>query len=106
VLEVGSVQGLLSSGVLEWEIGVDSLSGERVALLKSQGHRVDPVGSHWVVRVEQESTLQQVLRDLTQDRAFIRSVEPRRESLEDHFVRALEADGGPHRLEADGGARR
>lgn len=93
VLEVGSVRGLLESGIVEWEIGVDALSDQRVALLRSEGHRVDAVAARWVVRVGGGAALQEVLRVLTEERAFIRSVEPRRESLEDHFVRALEAGG-------------
>ncbi len=97
VLEVGSVKGLLSDGIMEWEIGVDALAGPRVAALKSQGHRVDHLGQHWIVRVSEESALQQVLRDLTHEGARIRSVEPRRESLEDHFVRTLGAEGGAPR---------
>ncbi|MBI4364085.1 MAG: ABC transporter ATP-binding protein [Candidatus Latescibacteria bacterium] len=95
VHEVGGVSELLSSGVLEWEIAVDSLSDERAAILRSRGHSVQSVGRRWVVRVERESEVQEVLRDLVQERATIRSVEPRRESLEDYFVRALGADGRP-----------
>jgi ABC-2 type transport system ATP-binding protein len=97
VLEMGTVKGLLSSGVVEWEIGVDALGPPRVASLRSQGHRVDSLGTHWIVRVSEESALQEILRDLTHEGARIRSVEPRRESLEDHFVRALEAEGGGRR---------
>ncbi len=90
VLEIGTVTGLLSS-VVEWEIGLDSLPQERAAALRSQGHRADSVGGRWVVRVGSESALQQVLRELVQAGVKIGSVEPRRESLEDHFVRALGA---------------
>jgi len=90
VLEVGTVKGLLSS-VVEWEIGLESLPADRVAALRSQGHRADAVGARWVVRVGSESALQGILRELVGAGIKIDSVEPRRESLEDHFVRALGA---------------
>ncbi len=97
VLEVGSVKGLLSSGIVEWEIGVDSLPPDRASALRAQGHRADSVGSRWIVRVGSESALQDVLRDLLGANVKIGSVEPRRESLEDHFVRALGAEAGAGR---------
>jgi ABC-2 type transport system ATP-binding protein len=90
VLEVGTVKGLLSS-VVEWEIGLESLPADRAAALRAQGHRADAVGARWVVRVESESALQGILRELVGAGIKIDSVEPRRESLEDHFVRALGA---------------
>jgi len=51
------------------------------------------VGSHWVVRVQESGALQEILRALTEERIVIRAVEPRRQSLEEYFVRALEAAG-------------
>jgi ABC-2 type transport system ATP-binding protein len=92
VLEVGTVKGLLSS-VVEWEIGLESLPADRVSALRAQGHRADAVGARWIVRVGNESALQGILRELVGAGIRIDSVEPRRESLEDHFVRAL----GAHR---------
>jgi len=91
VLEVGSVKGLLSSGVVEWEIGLESLTPDRALALRAQGHRADSVGTRWVVRVGSESALQSVLGELVRAGIKIGSVEPRRESLEEHFVRALGA---------------
>ncbi|HYR51820.1 MAG TPA: ABC transporter ATP-binding protein [Candidatus Dormibacteraeota bacterium] len=90
VLEVGTVKGLLSS-VVEWEIGLESLPADRALALRAQGHRADAVGARWVVRVGSESSLQGILRELVGAGIKIDSVEPRRESLEDHFVRALGA---------------
>jgi len=92
VLEVGTVKGLLSS-VVEWEIGLESLPADRASALRAQGHRADAVGARWIVRVGSESALQGILRELVGAGIRIDSVEPRRESLEDHFVRAL----GAHR---------
>src|SRR3989442_11083995 len=54
VLEVGSVKGLLSSGVVECEIGLASLTPDRALALRAQGHRADSVGTRWVVRVGSE----------------------------------------------------
>jgi len=92
LIEVGTMKGLLSS-VVEWEIGLESLPADRAAALRAQGHRADSVGARWVVRVGNESALQGVLRELVGAGVTIGSVEPRRESLEDHFVRALGAVG-------------
>ncbi|HZE18651.1 MAG TPA: ABC transporter ATP-binding protein [Candidatus Angelobacter sp.] len=92
VLELGTVKGLLSS-VVEWEIGLESLPADRASALRAQGHRADAVGARWIVRVGNESALQGILRELVGAGIRIDSVEPRRESLEDHFVRAL----GAHR---------
>ncbi|TMQ60482.1 MAG: ABC transporter ATP-binding protein [Candidatus Eisenbacteria bacterium] len=93
VLEMGSVKGILESDVLEWEITVEALPEERGSLLRAAGHRVDSVGSCWIVRVQDSGALQEILRALTEERVVVRAVEPRRQSLEEYFVRALEADG-------------
>ena len=82
---------VLSSGVVEWEIGLESLTPDRALALRAQGHRADSVGTRWVVRVGSESALQSVLGELVRAGIKIGSVEPRRESLEEHFVRALGA---------------
>lgn len=93
VLEMGSVKAILESDVLEWEITMDALPDQRMSLLREAGHRVDCVGSRWVVRVSDAGAVQGILRALTEERVFIRSVEPRRQSLEEYFMRVLEADG-------------
>ena len=89
LVEVGPVKRLLSSGILEWEITVVALPESRAASLRARGHHVDAVGGRWVVGVGDPAALQDVLRELSQDLVFIHSVEPRRESLEDHFMRTL-----------------
>jgi ABC-2 type transport system ATP-binding protein len=96
VLEMGDVKGLLESDVIEWEVTVDALPEPLVERLRSEGHRLDPAGPRWAVRVAEAGALQAMLRSLTTEGIFIRSVEPRRQSLEEHFVRAIQADGkGP-----------
>ena len=89
LIEVGSVPGLLSSGVREWEIAVERLPERLANALREEGHRVDAVGSRWIVRVTEGPALQDVLGRLTRDMVFIHSVEPRRQTLEEHFVQAL-----------------
>jgi ABC-2 type transport system ATP-binding protein len=93
LVEVGSVPGLLASGVREWEIATEAFGSELVAALRSRGHHVQSVGSRVIVKVEETDALQRVLRELTQGGIRIHSVEPRRETLEEHFVRALRGDG-------------
>jgi ABC-2 type transport system ATP-binding protein len=92
VLEMGDVKGLLESGVIEWEVTVESLPGPLAERLRAEGQGVDAAGSRWVIRVSEASALQGALRTLTQEGIVIRSVEPRRQSLEEHFVRAIQGD--------------
>jgi len=93
VLEMGDVRGLLGAGVIEWEITVDAISETAAARLRGEGHRVDAAGRGWVVRVRASEELQEVLRGFTKDGVCIHSVEPRRPSLEEHFVRAIQESG-------------
>jgi len=89
LVEVGAVPGLLATGVREWEIAVESLPERPAAVLRAAGHRVEPLGTRWLIRVVEGPALQEALRVLTQSEVFVHSVEPRRETLEEHFVRAL-----------------
>ena len=89
LLEVGSVSGLLNSGVREWEVALDGLPGALAKQLAKAGHGVEAVGARWIVRVEDADSLRTVLRDLLAANVVIHSVEPRRTTLEDHFVQAL-----------------
>jgi len=93
LIEVGSVPGLLSTGVREWEIAVERLPETLAAAFRAEGHRVDAVGSRWIVRVTEGPALQEVLGRMSRDGVFIHAVEPRRQTLEEHFMRALAGDG-------------
>jgi len=95
VLEQGEVKELLGSGVLEWEVTVEGLPDAAAESLRADGHAVDTAQRVRVVRVREAGDLQKVLRAFTQDQVFIHSVEPRRPSLEEHFVRTIQADRGP-----------
>ena len=94
LLEVGPVRGLLATGVREWEIAVASLPDATAAALQTAGHGVEIGGTRRMIRVVDGKALQTVLKTLIQDNVFVHSVEPRRETLEEHFVRALGRDGG------------
>ncbi len=89
LLEVGPVPSLLSTGVREWEVTVESMPDRTAAVLRAAGHRVQSIGSRWVVGVTDGRGLQEALALLVKDQASVHSVEPRRETLEEHFVRAL-----------------
>jgi ABC-2 type transport system ATP-binding protein len=93
VLEVGEMKSLLESGVVEWEVTVDALPKSSLEGLRSEGHRVAPAGTRWTILVTDAEVLQRLLGALTKDGIFIRSVEPRRNSLEEHFVRTVQAEG-------------
>jgi ABC-2 type transport system ATP-binding protein len=92
LLDVGPVPELLASGVREWEIAVDGLPDRLTKELLAAGHRVEAVGSRFIVRVENPQALQEALRDLCGARVFVHAVEPRRRTLEEHFVEVLGRD--------------
>ena len=94
LLEVGPVRGLLATGVREWEIAVESLPEATAVALRSRGYTVDAAGTRRVIRVSDGQALQEALGELIADKIFVHSVEPRRETLEEHFVRALRGGGG------------
>ena len=91
LLETGPVIGLLSGGVREWEVVVDGIKAGGLAELEQLGYRPAGVGAHQVIRVEEGNSLQELLGHLVRSGAFVHAVEPRRETLEEHFLRALEA---------------
>jgi ABC-2 type transport system ATP-binding protein len=93
LLEVGTLTSLLGTGVREWEVAVEAVSPMLVDEFRTAGHRVDAVGGRWVIRVTEKHALQGVLARLTRDAVPVHSVEPRRDSLEEHFVRALQEGG-------------
>jgi len=95
LLETGPVSELLAGGVQEWEIAVDPLREELSRSLRSTGLRVEPIGNRSVVRVTDGAALQEALGMLTRGGAFVHSVEPKRKTLEEHFVSALERGGEP-----------
>jgi ABC-2 type transport system ATP-binding protein len=89
LLETGTVPELVQTGVREWEIVLGVPSAEGVTALRSEGLEVETVGAHAVIRVTDGSKLQRVLAHLTGHGVPIHAVEPRRETLEEHFVNAL-----------------
>jgi ABC-2 type transport system ATP-binding protein len=95
VVEQGEVKRLLESGVLEWEITVDRLTDAAAEDLRAQGHAVETLGGGRIVRVREADALQRVLRAFARDEIFIHAVEPRRPSLEEHFVRTIQSETGP-----------
>lgn len=90
LLEAGSMSDLLTGGVREWEIAVDSLPEDLTRTLRGRGHRVERIGHRTMVRVSEGQALQEALALLTSGGTFIHAVEPRRATLEDHFMRALQ----------------
>jgi ABC-2 type transport system ATP-binding protein len=93
LVEAGPVPKLLHGGVREWEIAVERLPDGEAVALAAAGHEIERV----VVRVADAGALQSALRRLVAAEVFVHSVEPRRETLEEHFVRVLgspAAEGG------------
>src|SRR5262245_31497835 len=97
VLEIGEVKSLLGEGVMEWEVTVEGLPEAAAERLRSEGHAVDAIAGRRVIRVREGNELQRILRAFGQEGVFIHSVEPRRPSLEEHFVRTIEATSSAER---------
>jgi ABC-2 type transport system ATP-binding protein len=93
LVEVGAVPSLLASGVREWEIAVDRLPDAVAASFRAAGHEMESIGSRTVVRVAEGGALQRALRTLVEAGVFVHTVEARRETLEEHFVRVLGRSG-------------
>jgi ABC-2 type transport system ATP-binding protein len=89
IVEVGEVPTLLGSGVKEWEISVDRIPDAVAGALRSAGHAPETVGSRTLVRIGDGPALQTALKTLVEAGVFVHSVEPRRETLEEHFVKVL-----------------
>jgi ABC-2 type transport system ATP-binding protein len=89
LLDVGPVTQLVSSGVREWEVTVEGLPDRSACEIAAEGCRVEPVGARLILRVEGSGTLQRILRRAADAGAVIHSVEPRRRTLEEHFVQVL-----------------
>jgi ABC-2 type transport system ATP-binding protein len=90
--EVGAISSLVASGVREWEVAVDRMPDGIAATLREAGHVMERVGSRWLIRIGDGPALQTALRALVAADVSVYAVEPRRETLEEHFVRVL---GGP-----------
>jgi len=90
LIETGSVPRLLAGGVREWEVAAERVPDRLVASLREAGHEVEPVGSRWVVRVAESAALQDVLRTMLQHEVAVHAVEPRRTTLEAHFMAVLD----------------
>jgi ABC-2 type transport system ATP-binding protein len=86
--EVGTVSALLDSGIREWEVTIDKLP-DAVATALGTGPTIERIGARTLLRIADGATLQRALRALVDAGVFVHSVEARRETLEEHFVRVL-----------------
>jgi ABC-2 type transport system ATP-binding protein len=93
LLDVGPVPELLASGIREWEIATDGLPERLRAELEASGHRVEAVGPRFILRVEDSRALQDALRRVLAAQVPVHAVEPRRRTLEEHFVEVLGRGG-------------
>ena len=99
LLETGPVTGLLAGGVREWEVVVDGIRAGGLADLDALGYRPAGVGAHQVIRVSDGNALQELLGHLVRSGAFVHAVEPRRQTLEEHFLKALEGPAKERKVE-------
>jgi ABC-2 type transport system ATP-binding protein len=103
LVEVGSVTALLQGGVREWEIVVERLPDTAAVALEAAVLEIERVGARVDVRVTDSEALQSVLRRLVAAEVPVHAVEPRRQTLDEHFVRVLGET--PDAAPATGGER-
>lgn len=87
VVVSGTLRELLGAEVLHTDIVVDGLSAELAAALVADGLRVSTRGVHALIEVEDTSRANAVLRRLVEAGVEIVEVSPKRENLEDLFMR-------------------
>ena len=93
LIETGPIPNLIGTGVREWEVVVETLSAGARVELGSLGGVVEAVGARSVIRVNDPQALQAILARLTSEGVFVHAVEPRRETLEQHFMKSLGVGG-------------
>jgi ABC-2 type transport system ATP-binding protein len=91
LLEAGSVPGLVGSGVREWELVVGAVPAAIRAEIADVATSVETIGARAVIRVADGAAVQRILGRLTAEGVFVHAVEPRRDTLEEHFMKALGA---------------
>jgi ABC-2 type transport system ATP-binding protein len=89
LIEAGEVSALVGGGVREWEIAVERLPEPLAASLRGSGHGVETIGARSVIRVKDGAALQTAIRSLVEAGVYLHAVEPRRATLEEHFVSVL-----------------
>ncbi len=87
VVVSGKVRELLRSEVRRIEVTLGDASDALVRELTSQGAAPSRVGEHLVVEVEGETNIPKVLKSALESGARVIEVTPRRETLEDLFMR-------------------
>ena len=87
VVVSGKVRELLRSEVRRIEVTLGDANEDLVRELKDQGAAPSRVGEHLVVEVEGESNIPKVLKSALANGARVIEVTPRRETLEDLFMR-------------------
>jgi ABC-2 type transport system ATP-binding protein len=90
----GKLSELLRSDARHVEIEVAVTDEDLRSALSAKALRVDPMGDHTVFTVEGDATADAVIDEARKRGARIVAVTPRRESLEDLFVRKALVSGG------------
>lgn len=87
---IGALGDLLSTKVTEWEIVLRGLSDERIEPFRSRLKHINKVnGDCWAIS-EKEALTNEIVREAVASGAELVSLTPRRESLEDYFIREVQ----------------
>ncbi|MCL2725880.1 MAG: ABC transporter ATP-binding protein [Polyangiaceae bacterium] len=87
IVAAGTIRSLLGQGVRRSEIALEDASDSLRASLGAVATKIERVGTALVLEVEGDDAVRTVLERALADRARVESVTPKRETLEDIFVR-------------------
>jgi ABC-2 type transport system ATP-binding protein len=84
----GLIRELLARHERRIEIALDGVGEALAAMMRDEGHAGNRVGDHFIVEVADDAAVRSVVERAWTNGARIESVTPKRETLEDLFVRS------------------
>lgn len=87
---IGPLGELLSTRVTEWEVVVRGVGDELMEKWRPRLKRLNKVESDWWAIAEQEDLTNEIIAQAVSSGGKLISLTPRRESLEDYFIREIQ----------------
>jgi ABC-2 type transport system ATP-binding protein len=92
LINVGAMEEILSAKIKAYEIEAEGISAELVSKMENQSVRSIKRKEIFLFVVEKEETAKDMLKDITNSSGRLVSFTPRRETLEEYFIRKIESD--------------
>jgi ABC-2 type transport system ATP-binding protein len=87
---IGPLGELLSTRVTEWEVVVRGVEDTLMESWRPRLKRLVKVEDDWWAIAEEEVLAEEIIRKVVQNRGRLVALTPRRESLEDYFIREIQ----------------